>query len=116
MLAKGHFFITTENARISNLIRQELPFFRSLLKEVQIGLGVQSIDDDLAEELRCQGGDVSPIVSVEPRRRKFHKAVTVTVPLPPKYRHTPILYAPNKNKAHIKNSAAAEKKQANCEC
>ena len=102
-------FITTENAPISNLIREKLSHFRSLLKEVQIGLGVQSIDDDLADELRCQGGDVSPIVSVEPRRRKFHKAVTVTMPLPPKYRHTPKL---TNQAAHINNSSD---KKANCE-
>ena len=31
-----------------------------------------------------QGGSVGPIVTIEPRRRKFHKAVTLTVPLPPK--------------------------------
>ena len=29
-----------------------------------------------------QGGAVSPIVTIEPRRRKFHKAITVTMPLP----------------------------------
>ena len=28
------------------------------------------------------GGSVSPIVTIEPRRRKFHKAITVSVPLP----------------------------------
>lgn len=25
---------------------------------------------------------VSPVVTIEPRRRKFHKAITLTVPLP----------------------------------
>ena len=29
-----------------------------------------------------QGGAVSPIVTIEPRRRKFHKAITITMPLP----------------------------------
>ena len=32
----------------------------------------------------AQGGSVSPIVTIEPRRRKFHKPVIVSVPLPPK--------------------------------
>ena len=77
---------------------------RSLLKEVRVGLSVQSIDDDLVEDLRVQGGDVSSIVTVEPRRRKFHKAVTVTMPLPPKYRHTPKLYKPETHSAHINNT------------
>lgn len=25
---------------------------------------------------------VSPVVTIEPRRRKFHKAITLTIPLP----------------------------------
>ena len=29
-----------------------------------------------------QGGAVSPIVTLEPRRRKFHKPITVNMPLP----------------------------------
>ena len=32
----------------------------------------------------AQGGSVSPIVTIEPRRRKFHKAIRVSMPLPPK--------------------------------
>ena len=32
----------------------------------------------------AQGGSVSPIVTIEPRRRKFHKPVKVSIPLPPK--------------------------------
>ena len=32
----------------------------------------------------AQGGSVSPIVTIEPRRRKFHKAIKVSIPLPPK--------------------------------
>ena len=59
---------------------------KSLLKEVNIGLGVQQIEDELVEEIMVQGGSVSPIVSIEPRRRKFHKAITITMPLPPRLR------------------------------
>ena len=36
----------------------------------------------MAEEVIEQGGSVSPILTIEPRRRKFHKAITITMPLP----------------------------------
>ena len=58
--------------------------FRSILKNVNIGLSAQAIEDDLVEEIMAQGGSVSPIVTIEPRRRKFHKAIKVSIPLPPK--------------------------------
>ena len=58
--------------------------FRSILKNVNIGLSAQTVEDDLVEEIMAQGGSVSPIVTIEPRRRKFHKAIKVSIPLPPK--------------------------------
>ena len=58
------------------------PISRSLVKNVNVGLSVQPIDDEMVEEIMVQGGSVSPIVTIEPRRRKFHKAITVSVPLP----------------------------------
>ena len=45
-------------------------------------MSVQPIEDETVEEIMVQGGAVSPIVTIEPRRRKFHKAITVTMPLP----------------------------------
>jgi ankyrin len=36
----------------------------------------------MAEEILEQGGSVSPILTIEPRRRKFHRAITLTMPLP----------------------------------
>ena len=36
----------------------------------------------MAEEILEQGGSVSPILTIEPRRRKFHRAITLTIPLP----------------------------------
>ena len=59
---------------------------RSLLKRVNVGLCAQTIEDELVEEIMVQGGSVGPIVTIEPRRRKFHKPVTITMPLPPKCR------------------------------
>ena len=52
------------------------------MKRVDVGLSVQPIEDEMVEEIMVQGGAVSPIVTIEPRRRKFHKAITVTMPLP----------------------------------
>ena len=56
--------------------------FRALNRDVQIGLSAQHIEDDIVEEILVQGGAVSPIVTIEPRRRKFHKPITITIPLP----------------------------------
>ena len=46
---------------------------RALTKDIDIGLSIQRIEDDVVEEFLIQGGAVSPIVTIEPRRRKFHK-------------------------------------------
>ncbi|XP_059087243.1 ankyrin-3-like [Tigriopus californicus] len=55
---------------------------KALTKETDIGISAQRIEDDIVEEILVQGGAVSPIVTLEPRRRKFHKAITVNMPLP----------------------------------
>ena len=55
---------------------------RSLVKTVNVGLSVTQIEDASAEEIIEQGGSVSPILTIEPRRRKFHRAITLTLPLP----------------------------------
>ena len=60
---------------------------RALTKDVEIGISAQHIEDDVVEDILMQGGAVSPIVTIEPRRRKFHKAVTVTIPLPERMPH-----------------------------
>ena len=38
---------------------------------------------DVVAKLFDDRTTVSPIVTLEPRRRKFHRPVTVTIPLPP---------------------------------
>ena len=55
---------------------------RTLVKRVEVGLSVQQVEEETVEEIMVQGGAVSPIVTIEPRRRKFHKAITITMPLP----------------------------------
>uniref|UniRef100_A0A182QM53 Death domain-containing protein n=1 Tax=Anopheles farauti TaxID=69004 RepID=A0A182QM53_9DIPT len=42
----------------------------------------QPIDPDLTAKLLGRGVAVSPVVTVEPRRRKFHKAITLSMPAP----------------------------------
>ena len=49
---------------------------------MDVGLSVHPVEEEMVEEIMVQGGGVSPIVTIEPRRRKFHKAITVTMPLP----------------------------------
>ena len=62
-------------------------FSRALTRAIDIGMSIQKIEDDVIDELLVQGGAVSPIVTIEPRRRKFHKPITVTLPLPERAVH-----------------------------
>ena len=55
-----------------------LTFSRSLLVRLQ----AQPIPPELTAKVLRNSVAVSPIVTVEPRRRKFHKAITLTIPLP----------------------------------
>ncbi|VDO02266.1 unnamed protein product [Rodentolepis nana] len=55
----------------------------ALQKKIRVGLQVQTVDPRLVEE--CLGSPriaVSPIVTIEPRRRKFHRPIMVFIPLP----------------------------------
>jgi hypothetical protein len=47
-----------------------------------ISLQAQPISAELAAKLLGNRVAVSPIVTVEPRRRKFHKPITLTIPVP----------------------------------
>uniref|UniRef100_A0A0R3SGW6 ANK_REP_REGION domain-containing protein n=1 Tax=Hymenolepis diminuta TaxID=6216 RepID=A0A0R3SGW6_HYMDI len=55
----------------------------ALQKKIRVGLQVQTVDHRLVEA--CLGSPrfaVSPIVTIEPRRRKFHRPIVVFIPLP----------------------------------
>lgn len=54
-------------------LTKDISCYRALTKDIDIGLSIQRIEDDVVEEFLIQGGAVSPIVTIEPRRRKFHK-------------------------------------------
>ncbi|XP_049528309.1 uncharacterized protein LOC119435128 isoform X7 [Dermacentor silvarum] len=54
----------------------------ALTKKIRVGLQAQPIPADLVTKLLGHRVAVSPIVTVEPRRRKFHKPITLTIPVP----------------------------------
>lgn len=54
----------------------------ALTKKIKVGLQAQPIPPELTAKLLGNRVAVSPIVTVEPRRRKFHKAITLTIPVP----------------------------------
>ncbi|XP_023322574.1 uncharacterized protein LOC111696970 isoform X12 [Eurytemora carolleeae] len=54
----------------------------ALTKKIKVGLQAQPIPPELAAKLLGNRVAVSPIVTVEPRRRKFHKPITLTIPVP----------------------------------
>ncbi|XP_063920116.1 ankyrin-3-like isoform X2 [Zophobas morio] len=54
----------------------------ALTKKIRVGLQAQAIEPELVSKLLGHGVAVSPIVTVEPRRRKFHKAIALSVPAP----------------------------------
>ncbi|KAF5405976.1 Ankyrin: unc [Paragonimus heterotremus] len=54
----------------------------ALQKRIKVGLQAQPIPTDLITRLVGPRVSVSPVVSIEPRRRKFHKPITMTIPLP----------------------------------
>ncbi|XP_059803368.1 ankyrin-3 isoform X3 [Hypanus sabinus] len=54
----------------------------ALTKRIRVGLQAQPIPDELVKKILGNRATFSPIVTVEPRRRKFHKPITMTIPVP----------------------------------
>ncbi|XP_026475160.1 ankyrin-3-like [Ctenocephalides felis] len=54
----------------------------ALTKKIRVGLQAHPIDTEMTAKLFGRGVAVSPVVTVEPRRRKFHKAITLSIPAP----------------------------------
>lgn len=54
----------------------------ALTKKIRVGLQAQPVDLNGCCKLLGQGVAVSPVVTVEPRRRKFHKPITLSIPAP----------------------------------
>lgn len=47
-----------------------------------MSLQAQLVPPELVSKLLGNRVAVSPLVTIEPRRRKFHKPITLTIPLP----------------------------------
>uniref|UniRef100_A0A673CV91 Ankyrin 3a n=1 Tax=Sphaeramia orbicularis TaxID=375764 RepID=A0A673CV91_9TELE len=56
----------------------------ALTKRIRVGLQAQPVPDEIARTVLGNRATFSPIVTVEPRRRKFHKPITMTIPVPPR--------------------------------
>uniref|UniRef100_A0A8C4R974 Ankyrin 2 n=1 Tax=Eptatretus burgeri TaxID=7764 RepID=A0A8C4R974_EPTBU len=54
----------------------------ALTKRIRVGLQVQPVPEDLVCKILGNKASFSPIITLEPRRRKFHKPITMTLPLP----------------------------------
>nr|XP_061791974.1 ankyrin-2-like [Nerophis lumbriciformis] len=54
----------------------------ALTKKIRVGLQAQPIEVDLVKKVLGNKATFSPIVTLEPRRRKFHKPITMTIPIP----------------------------------
>ncbi|XP_069097053.1 ankyrin-3 isoform X29 [Pleurodeles waltl] len=55
----------------------------ALTKKIRVGLQAQPIPEEMVKKVLGNRATFSPIVTVEPRRRKFHKPITMTIPIPP---------------------------------
>uniref|UniRef100_G1PHA6 Ankyrin 3 n=1 Tax=Myotis lucifugus TaxID=59463 RepID=G1PHA6_MYOLU len=57
----------------------------ALTKRIRVGLQAEPVlnRDEIVKKILGNKATFSPIVTVEPRRRKFHKPITMTIPLPP---------------------------------
>ncbi|XP_052436202.1 ankyrin-3 isoform X2 [Carassius gibelio] len=56
----------------------------ALTKKIRVGLQAQPLPEDIVRIITANRASFSPIVTVEPRRRKFHKPITMTIPVPPR--------------------------------
>ncbi|XP_053767390.1 ankyrin-2 isoform X6 [Desmodus rotundus] len=54
----------------------------ALTKRIRVGLQAQPMHGELVKKILGNKATFSPIVTLEPRRRKFHKPITMTIPVP----------------------------------
>ncbi|XP_032409114.1 ankyrin-3-like isoform X25 [Xiphophorus hellerii] len=66
-----------------NMVQASFPQ-GALTKRIRVGLQAQPVPDELVRAVLGNRATFSPIVTVEPRRRKFHKPITMTIPVPPR--------------------------------
>uniref|UniRef100_A0A8D0HQ98 Ankyrin 2 n=1 Tax=Sphenodon punctatus TaxID=8508 RepID=A0A8D0HQ98_SPHPU len=54
----------------------------ALTKRIRVGLQAQPMHNEIVKKILGNKATFSPIVTLEPRRRKFHKPITMTIPVP----------------------------------
>ncbi|XP_047661806.1 ankyrin-1 isoform X2 [Tachysurus fulvidraco] len=76
---------------ISKLVPQVQAIFpeTAVTKRVRLGLQAQPIPDEFLTRHLGNQATFSPVVTVEPRRRKFHRPIGLRIPLPPSWRESP---------------------------
>ncbi|KAJ8977878.1 hypothetical protein NQ317_016148 [Molorchus minor] len=74
----------TVSSSVVPLVQAVFPS-NALTKKIRVGLQAHTIEPELVSKLLGHGVAVSPIVTIEPRRRKFHKAITLSIPAPRAY-------------------------------
>lgn len=65
------------------------PCFVSLSPSSTFQPQAQPVPDELVAKLLGNQANFSPVVTVEPRRRKFHRPIGLRIPLPPSWRESP---------------------------
>uniref|UniRef100_A0A8C5AEG8 Ankyrin 1, erythrocytic b n=1 Tax=Gadus morhua TaxID=8049 RepID=A0A8C5AEG8_GADMO len=58
----------------------------AVTKRVRLGLQAQPIPDEMLTRQLGNQATFSPVVTVEPRRRKFHRPIGLRIPLPPSWK------------------------------
>ncbi|XP_026195709.1 ankyrin-1 isoform X3 [Anabas testudineus] len=84
--------IGPEGGRLtSKLVPQVEAIFpeTAVTKRVRLGLQAQPIPDELLTRQLGNQATFSPVVTIEPRRRKFHRPIGLCIPLPPSWRESP---------------------------
>ncbi|XP_064441575.1 ankyrin-1 isoform X6 [Mirounga angustirostris] len=61
----------------------------AVTKRVKLALQAQPVPDELVTKLLGNQATFSPIVTVEPRRRKFYRPIGLRIPLPPSWTDSP---------------------------
>ncbi|XP_045635082.1 ankyrin-1 isoform X6 [Ursus americanus] len=61
----------------------------AVIKRVKLALQAQPVPDELVTKLLGNQATFSPIVTVEPRRRKFYRPIGLRIPLPPSWMDNP---------------------------
>ncbi|KTF74754.1 hypothetical protein cypCar_00030512 [Cyprinus carpio] len=66
-----------------------LPLCYGLFSPSILGTQAQPVPDELVAKLLGNQATFSPVVTVEPRRRKFHRPIGLRIPLPPSWKESP---------------------------